>query len=179
MFNEVFGTTTAWQAGALAQANIQLRKGPPRGTSLLINGTSTSAEGGGSYNTVTIQSGKRYLLRLINSSVNTYLRVSLDNHLLIVIAADFVPIVPFMTDFLLIAIGQRYDVVINANQTSGAYWFRADVPTLCYSGTIRNGSAIWTYGSNATHALPTSSPWPNESSQCVEPAVTPYWDEAM
>ena len=178
-FNEIFGTTTAWQAGALAHASIQLRGGPPRGTSLLINGTSTNAAGGGTYNNVTIQSGKKYRLRLINTSVNTYIRVSLDNHLLTVIAADFVPISPFTTDYLLIAIGQRYDVIIDANQTSGNYWFRADVPKLCFSGTIRNGSAIWTYGSPANQTIPTSSPWPNETSQCIEPVVRPYWDEAV
>lgn len=177
MFNEVFGTSTTWQAGVLAQANIQHRGGPPRGTSLLINGTSTNSAGGGAYDRVTIAPGKKYRLRLMNSSVNTYIRVSLDKHPMTVIAADFVPVKPFDTNFLLLAIGQRYDVVIEANQTSGSYWFRADVPALCYSGTIRNGSAIWDYGEPSTTSIPTSSPWPDESNECIEPVVSAYWEE--
>lgn len=55
LFNEVFGTTTAWQAGINFNRAIQDRKGPPRGTSLLINGTSTNSAGGGTSNRVNIK----------------------------------------------------------------------------------------------------------------------------
>ncbi|KAI9727714.1 MAG: hypothetical protein M1828_005942 [Chrysothrix sp. TS-e1954] len=179
LFNEVFGTTTAWQAGVNSRKAIQSRQGPPRGTSLLINGTSTNSAGGGTSNKVNIERGKRYRLRLINASVNTYIRVSLDDHPLTVITSDFVPIQPYTTNFLLMGIGQRYDVIIEANQTAGAYWFRADVPALCFSGTIRNGSAIWDYGEPSQTSVPTSSPWPNETNDCVEPVVTPLWKQTV
>lgn len=45
--------------------------------------------------------------------------VSLDQHTFSVIASDFVPIVPYSADWIFVGIGQRYDVVITANQTSG------------------------------------------------------------
>ena len=45
--------------------------------------------------------------------------VSLDNHPFQVITSDFVPIKPYYADWIFLGIGQRYDVVINANQTSG------------------------------------------------------------
>lgn len=45
--------------------------------------------------------------------------VSLDNHPFQVITSDFVPIKPYSANWIFVAIGQRYDVVITANQTSG------------------------------------------------------------
>ncbi|KAF2173541.1 multicopper oxidase [Zasmidium cellare ATCC 36951] len=175
MFFEVYGTSTARQAGWQARNKTQAWGGPPKATNLLINGTNVNADGGGKYNTVTIQKGKKYLLRLINSSVNTYVRVSLDAHLFNVIASDFVPIKPFKAETLLLAIGQRYDVVIGADQIPGSYWFRAKVSALCYSNTARNGSAIWSYGQWNTSVPPTSSPWPNEPLNCDDQLVSTYW----
>lgn len=39
---------------------------------------------------------------------------------------DFVPIHPYTTDVLKIGIGQRYDIVIEANQPVSNYWLRVD-----------------------------------------------------
>ncbi len=75
---------------------------------------------------VTVQKGRKYRLRLINISSDSFFRVSLDNHVMQVMTSDFIPIKPFYTETLLMAIGQRYDVVITANQTAGNYWFRVD-----------------------------------------------------
>lgn len=181
MFTEVYEMTTAWQAGRQAHNKTQAWGGPPQASNLLINGTGVNAAGNGKYNTVTIRKGKKYLLRLINSSVNTYVRVSLDAHLFNVIASDFVPIKPFIAERLLLAIGQRYDVVINADQEPDSYWFRANVPALCYSNTARNGSAIWRYERPETYersnasGFPTSTPWPDEPLNCDDQSVESYW----
>lgn len=178
MFNEVYDGLTAWQVNAIAAVNLQNKGGPPAASNLLINGTNKNANGEGTTGTVTIQSGKKYRLRLINSSVDSFVRVSLDNHTLSVIASDFIPINPFPTQWLLIAIGQRYDVVIHANQTAGNYWFRADVAGDCFSANTGAGRAIWTY-SGQELATPSTSPF-SEPSVCAEPTqVSPYWKQTV
>lgn len=50
--------------------------------------------------------GRRYLLRLINTSLDTTFIFSIDGHKLTVIGADFVPIEPYDTSSVLVAIGQ-------------------------------------------------------------------------
>ncbi|KAF2744007.1 multicopper oxidase [Sporormia fimetaria CBS 119925] len=96
----------------------------PKADNLLINGTMKTKEGGHKYAETTLKPGKRHLLRLINTGVNNHVHVSLDDHTLEVIAADFVPIVPYKTKSLSIAVGQRYDVIIDANQDVSSYWLR-------------------------------------------------------
>lgn len=50
-----------------------------------------------------------------------------------VIASDFVPIVPYTTTSISIGMGQRYDVIVTANQASIAsdFWLRAIPDTFC------------------------------------------------
>jgi hypothetical protein len=65
---------------------------------------------------------------------------------LTVIQADFVPIVPYSTQWLFIGIGQRYDVIITANQAVSSYWFRADVQQACgANNNIFNIKAVFSY----------------------------------
>ncbi|ORY09854.1 multicopper oxidase-domain-containing protein [Clohesyomyces aquaticus] len=84
------------------------------------------------YNFVT---GKRYLLRLINTSVDTIFVFSIDNHKIQVIGVDLVPIVPYMTDHIVIGIGQRYHVIVTANPIDGnddaTYWIRTSPAKGC------------------------------------------------
>ncbi|KEF60638.1 uncharacterized protein A1O9_02199 [Exophiala aquamarina CBS 119918] len=158
---------TSWQVASLSTAALQGKGLPPQADTMIINGTGTNADGDGTHNKVKIQKGKRYLLRLINIGVDNYIRVSLDSHQLQVIAADFVPIVPYYTETLLIGAGQRYDVIIDANQIRGNYWFRADVATACFSTNHHNATAIWTY-EGAGEDLPTTSPY-HFPFDCSEP----------
>jgi FtsP/CotA-like multicopper oxidase with cupredoxin domain len=83
---------------------------------------------------MTVTAGKKYLLRIINTSVDTTYIFSIDNHNLTVMSADFVPIKPYNTTNISIGIGQRYHVVLNAvpdntskypASPSGNYWIRA------------------------------------------------------
>jgi FtsP/CotA-like multicopper oxidase with cupredoxin domain len=102
------------------------------------------------------------------------IRVSLDNHMMQVMTSDFIPVVPYYTQTVLLAMGQRYDVVINANQTAGNYWFRANVATDCLSANAGAGRAIWTY-SSVTAGTPTTNAW-SQPSNCLEPSpLAPYW----
>lgn len=93
---------TAWQNALLGI--------PPVADNGLINGTMVNANGGGKYHENVIKKGKSYLLRLINTSVDNYFKVHLDNHLFTVVSSDFVPIMPYQADWLFIAIGM-YDPV--------------------------------------------------------------------
>ncbi|KAB8238972.1 multicopper oxidase [Aspergillus alliaceus] len=88
-------------------------KGPPKMQSILING----------------RGGKRYLLRLINTSTDTTYIFTIDNHNFTVIEADLVPVTPYNATYLAIGIGQRYHVVLNTwpkHQRNGTddFWIR-------------------------------------------------------
>ena len=54
------------------------------------------------------QKGKRYLLRLINSSTESDFIFTIDNHLLEIVTTDFVPIHPFKNESIHIAIGEPF-----------------------------------------------------------------------
>ena len=147
---------TAFQIDAITDVNLQSGNGPPPADTILINGTNKNAAGGGTYGRVSITKGKKYRLRLINTSVDNMIRVSLDNHPFTVMTSDLVPIKPYKTNWVLLAIGQRYDVVIYANQTVGNYWFRAEVATDCASSNNFYGRSIFSY-SGAASGDPTST----------------------
>ncbi|KAJ4360369.1 laccase, multicopper oxidase, benzenediol:oxygen oxidorectuctase [Didymosphaeria variabile] len=117
-FTDWFHTPVFTVNAATLHANA-----PPTADNMLVNGTMVSDQGG-NYAVTTLQKGKTHLLRLMNNGINNWVNIALDGHPFTVIAADFNPIVPFSADSLTIAVGQRYDVVINANQTAGNYWLR-------------------------------------------------------
>ncbi|KAF2201219.1 hypothetical protein GQ43DRAFT_471972 [Delitschia confertaspora ATCC 74209] len=81
------------------------------------------------------QKGVRYLLRLINTSVDTSFVFSIDGHSLTVIQSDFVPIKNYTNSSILIGIGQRYHVIVEASPTEpsldGNYWIRTVPATGC------------------------------------------------
>lgn len=58
------------------------------------------------------QSGKSYLLRLINTSAEGMQKFSIDGHNFTVIANDFVPINPYTTDLITLGVAQRSDVIV-------------------------------------------------------------------
>ena len=176
LLSEVYQGLTAWQVNAIAQQNLQHRGGPPSASNILINGEAKGSNGG-SYNQVTITKNKKYRLRLVNIAVDSYIRVSLDNHIMTVMTSDFVPINPFTTKWLLLAIGQRYDAVIHADQPSGNYWFRAESQTGCFSSNAAAGLAIWSYA-DATAGTPSSTAY-TEPSTCLEPQMSPYWKQPV
>lgn len=94
--------------------------------------------------------GKKYLVRIINGSTGFHFNWSLDNHIIKVIGADFVPIVPYTTNSLSVGIGQRYTVIIEAksdpteNSSNGKYWMRTEYTT----GGGCNGAIVSAAASN-------------------------------
>ncbi|KAH8199806.1 hypothetical protein TruAng_006029 [Truncatella angustata] len=107
--------------------------GPPPAQNGLINGTNTWTDGGGSKFQTSVTAGSRTLLRLVNTALDTHFRFSIDNHTLTVIAADLVPVTPYTAETVSVGIGQRYDVIVEANQAPGNYWLRSIPQTSCSS----------------------------------------------
>ncbi|EUC40009.1 multicopper oxidase [Bipolaris oryzae ATCC 44560] len=80
------------------------------------------------------------------------------NHTMTVIASDLVPIQPYTTTVLDIGMGQRYDIIVTANQASVAenFWMRAIPQSAC--SDVENANdvrGIVYYGSSAS--TPSSS----------------------
>lgn len=88
-----------------------LTRGPPTLETGLINGSNTWTHNGetrGKRLTVPVNSGKKYLFRLVNGAIDTHFKFTIDNHTMTVIAADFVPIVPYQTTMLDITMGMCF-----------------------------------------------------------------------
>ncbi|KAK4223679.1 multicopper oxidase-domain-containing protein [Podospora fimiseda] len=117
---------------------------------------------------------KRYLLRLINTSFLTTFVFSIDHHQLTVISSDFVPVKPYTNTSVLIGIGQRYNIIVEANPIAylnhdppadGNFWIRTEAANCTrpppgapprLPGYETNG--ILRYNKSSTD-LPTSKPW--------------------
>ncbi|KAF5560743.1 laccase precursor [Fusarium phyllophilum] len=112
--------------------------GPPTLDNGLINGTNvygdddSSSQTGTRFN-VSFESGTSYRMRLVNAAVDTHWKFSIDNHTLTVIAADLVPIEPYETTVLDLGMGQRYDIIVTADQADVAdnFWMRAIPQAAC------------------------------------------------
>ncbi|KAI0792234.1 laccase [Abortiporus biennis] len=129
----------------------------PTADSTLINGKGRYAGGpDADLAVITVQSGKRYRIRLVNISCDPAYTWSIDNHTMKVIEADGVSHQPITVDSLQIFAGQRYSFVLEANQPVGNYWIRAvpNIGTTGFSGGIN--SAILRY-QGAAVADPTTN----------------------
>jgi len=132
---------------------------PPPSDNVLFNGTNINPSGpGGNYARVKITPGLRHRLRLINPSVENTFTVSIVNHQMTVIAADFVPVNAFSTDSLFLGVGQRYDVTIDASQAVDNYWINVTFSgtRLCGQSNNPAPAAILTYDGADDGALPTN-----------------------
>jgi len=130
--------------------------GPPTLDNGLINGTNTY-NGSGSRFETTFSSGTKYLIRVVNAAVDSHFKFSIDNHTMTVVATDFVPITPFTSEYISIGMGQRYDIIVEANQTTADYWMRSIPQTTCSENSNTNDiKGIVRYNSDST-SDPTST----------------------
>ncbi|KAK4652378.1 hypothetical protein QC762_610630 [Podospora pseudocomata] len=136
---------------------------PPVAVNGLMNGKNAYLTGTGSRAEFTFTPGKKHLLRLVNTGSEMIFRFAVDQHRMTVVAMDFIPIQPFETDTLLIAIGQRYDVIIEADQSPDvAYWARGVPMTSCFAINLMSTDirAIVRYESDTpVTGDPTSTSW--------------------
>ncbi|KAI4353238.1 hypothetical protein L6164_002203 [Bauhinia variegata] len=105
-----------------------------------------------------VDSGKTYLLRIINAALNEELFFKIAGHKLTVVEVDATYVKPFKIDTIVIAPGQTTNVLLSADQKSGKYLVAAspfnDAPvtvdnltataTLHYTGTLANSPTILT-----------------------------------
>lgn len=126
---------------------------------------------------------KRYLLRLINTSFDSTFVFSIDNHWLQIVTADFVPIESYFNTSVLIGIGQRYNVIVEANPLAGDanpvpddgnFWIRTFIADNCGikpggKGYEQTGILRYNHTSMAT---PKSLPWTKISKRCSDETYT-------
>jgi iron transport multicopper oxidase len=74
---------------------------------------------------INVVRGKRYRFRLINESARNVFNISIDNHQMTAIEADGQALIPKTVSIIQMLAGQRYSVVVNANQPIGNYWLNA------------------------------------------------------
>ncbi len=102
---------------------------------------------------IEVKKGETMRLRLINGSSTYAFRFQVDGHPLTVIATDGAPMVPVQVDNLVLAVGERYDVLLKADQ-EGVHWIQ--VATL----DGREGRAVLRYaGSAAKEPASTEVRW--------------------
>ena len=104
--------------------------GPPLADNNLINGKASN--GPMPMASFNFQSGKTYRLRLINPSSASVQKFSIDGYTMTVFANDFVPIQPYDTDLITLAVGQRSDVLVKATgKPTDSVWMRGFRPGNC------------------------------------------------
>ncbi|KAJ7024843.1 laccase [Mycena alexandri] len=138
---------TAPSAPALARANSTLINGLGR-----FQGGPVSALA-----VISVKKGSRYRFRLVSISCDPNFIFSIDGHSMTIIEVDGVNHKPLTVDSIQIFAGQRYSVVVNANQAVGNYWVRAN-PNIGLATGFAGGinSAILRYV-GATVAEPTTN----------------------
>ncbi|KAI9048532.1 hypothetical protein LZ554_007365 [Drepanopeziza brunnea f. sp. 'monogermtubi'] len=144
--------------------------GPPSLDNGLINGTNTYGDLGARFN-MTVVAGETYRIRLVNGALDTHFKFMIDEHTMTVIAMDLVPIVPYDTTVLSIGMGQRYDIIVNATESSGNFWIRAIPQVACSDNdNADNILGIMMYDSTDT-TEPSTSPYTYTDS-CDDEAMT-------
>ncbi|KAL8329973.1 hypothetical protein RB597_005326 [Gaeumannomyces tritici] len=130
LFLQDWDHDTAWHGWE----NVASKGAGPLPANGLINGTNTfdcknstdtNCVGGGKKFSATFKKGKKHLIRIINNSADAHFQFSIDGHSLTVVSNDLVPIKPFKTQSVRVSIGQRYDVIVEANAKPGDYWLRS------------------------------------------------------
>ncbi|KAI9509110.1 laccase [Russula earlei] len=99
----------------------------PMFSSVLINGKGRYPGGPSEppLAVVNVQQGTRYRFRLVSISCDPSFTFSIDGHQMTVIEVEGNNVQPLLIDSLVIFAGQRYSVVINADQPVANYWIRA------------------------------------------------------
>lgn len=108
----------------------------------------------------TFQTNKTHLLRLVNTGSEGVQRFSIDNHIMTIIANDFVPVQPYNTTVVTLSVGQRSDVLVTANAggPQSSFWIRSNITT-CSLADQPYGVAALYYDQANTTLKPTSKGW--------------------
>ncbi|PWW73655.1 laccase 2 [Tuber magnatum] len=163
----------------LANEVIQASTGlPPTADNGLINGKNKydcvnlgspdpKCKNSGTRYETNFQAGKKHLLRIVNTGTDVMFKFSIDGHKMKVVSMDWVPIEPYEAEVIFVAIGQRYDVIVEANADPDDFWMRAVPQLSCFTMNSQqyNIRGIVRYDSSTLD--PTSSSW-SITDQCEE-----------
>ncbi|KAF2874488.1 multicopper oxidase-domain-containing protein [Massariosphaeria phaeospora] len=140
----------------------------------LINGMNTWGPDGTNNQTgqrfelsTKFEPGKTYLFRIVNAAIQSTYKFFIDGHTMEVINMDFTNIKPYKTKILNINDGQRYMVIVRADQPVRDYWMRADNQNAC-AGTRQSDDikGIVRYA-GSPGVMPTTTKY-NYTSECVD-----------
>ncbi|MFI5623643.1 multicopper oxidase family protein [Nocardioides sp. NPDC051685] len=101
----------------------------------LINGRTPQAPV-----TLTGRPGQRARIRIVNAGSDTAFRVALGGHRMTVTHSDGFPVTPVATDALLIAMGERYDVIVDLSDGVFPLIARAEGKTGAGMAVVRTGA---------------------------------------
>lgn len=101
----------------------------------LINGRTAQAPV-----TLTGRPGQRARIRIVNAGSDTAFRVALGGHRMTVTHSDGFPVRPVATDALLIAMGERYDVIVGLADGVFPFVARAEGKTGAGMAVVRTGA---------------------------------------
>ncbi|XP_078483151.1 uncharacterized protein LOC100178857 isoform X1 [Ciona intestinalis] len=100
--------------------------------------------------------GKRYRFRVINNAaVFCPFELTVDHHILTIIATDGVDVTAYNVTSLVMHGGETYDFVLNANQEVASYWVRVQGLADCRNSSQR--AVLW-YTNSTSGARPVSTP---------------------
>ncbi|KAM7499338.1 hypothetical protein LguiA_023752 [Lonicera macranthoides] len=102
--------------------------------------------------TLQVESGKTYLLRIINAALNEELFFKIANHTLTVVEVDASYTKTFKTDTIFIAPGQTTNALLTADQNTGKYLIAAS-PFMDTVVAVDNQTAIATLNYKSTNSL--------------------------
>ena len=79
-------------------------------------------------------------MRIINTAFETGFRFSIDGHKFDVVENDLVPIEPYTAESIVVHIGQRYNIVVQAKKNleigEENFWIRTSVILRVYSTAL-------------------------------------------
>ncbi|XP_022299973.2 uncharacterized protein LOC111108406 [Crassostrea virginica] len=106
-----------------------------------------------------------YRFRVIGVGALFPFRISVDDHMLTVIESDGYPIQPIVAESFIINPGERFDFVLEANQTVGNYWIRGKTLEVTPRHTI--AEAILRYEGAPNEEPRTTQKVCTENDKCI------------
>ena len=111
---------------------------------------------------VNVNRGLRYRFRVIATSCQSAFNFTIDSHRMTIIEVDGNEVTPVEVDSIPILAGQRYSVVVKADQPVGNYWIRSSDPLQSSLEGDQNMAILRYQG--APDEDPSSAPGPYELS---------------
>ena len=99
-------------------------------------------------------------------------RFAIDGHSMTVIANDFVPVLPYPTDVVTLAVGQRTDILVKATgKPTDSFWMRSNISVLCSAPKQPSALAAIYYPKADTNASPNSAATSYAETSCSNVSI--------